>query len=85
MQASRVDALDDSPKVPHFLLFFQIGVEALDTSSLNDKERAGLMIPVPGFYQYTARSIDFQFYKVTFVFTYSRQQVVGLLIYSKTF
>ena len=58
------------------IAFFQIGVEALGTSALNDRGRAGLMIPVPGFYHYTARSIDFTFYKVTFVFTYSRQLVV---------
>jgi len=44
----------------------QIGVEALGTSSLNNRGRAGLMIPVPGFYQYTARSIDFKFYKIPY-------------------
>ena len=43
---------------------FQIGLELFAAHSLESKCKAGIMIPMPGFYHYKARCIEFDLYQV---------------------
>ena len=47
-----------------FRFTFQIGLELFPAHSLESKCKAGIMIPMPGFYHYKARCIEFDLYQV---------------------
>ncbi|XP_078367836.1 alanine aminotransferase 2-like isoform X1 [Oculina patagonica] len=71
--AKYISRRDDYPADPDDIILtnggaigIQIGLAALKTSSTNDWGRAGLMIPIPVFFQYTARITDENFYTIPY-------------------